>query len=123
MGRPGTRAPHVSLQRGGETISTHDLIGPSFALLAGPARAGLDEQAARISSLGAAVEAFRVGDRNGLFDPDDRFCTAFGITPSGAVLVRPDGFISWRAKSADSQSEHAIDEAMASVLGLEASPA
>ena len=33
--RPGSRAPHVWLQRGHEQISTIDLFGPHFVLLAG----------------------------------------------------------------------------------------
>ena len=33
--RPGSRAPHVWLRRGNEQISTVDLIGPHFLLLAG----------------------------------------------------------------------------------------
>ena len=28
---------------------------------------------------------------------DDEFADAYGISPSGAVLVRPDGFVAWRA--------------------------
>src|SRR5262245_9519081 len=34
--RPGHRAPHVWLSRGGERISTIDLFGPRFVLLTGP---------------------------------------------------------------------------------------
>ncbi len=33
--RPGNRAPHVWLRRGNEQISTIDLFGPRFVLLAG----------------------------------------------------------------------------------------
>ena len=33
--RPGSRAPHVWLRRGAEQISTIDLFGPRFVLLAG----------------------------------------------------------------------------------------
>ena len=33
--RPGSRAPHVRLRRGSEQISTIDLFGPRFVLLAG----------------------------------------------------------------------------------------
>nr|BFE81751.1 hypothetical protein GCM10020093_043520 [Planobispora longispora] len=34
-GRPGSRAPHVVLEREGGTISAHDLFGSGFVLLAG----------------------------------------------------------------------------------------
>ena len=35
-GRPGARAPHVFLDRGGRRLSTLDLFGRNFVLLAGP---------------------------------------------------------------------------------------
>ena len=42
-GRPGTRAPHLWIQRDGRRVSTLDLFGRSFVVLAGPAgRAWLD---------------------------------------------------------------------------------
>ncbi len=43
-------------------------------------------------------------DAAGLTDLGD-FCGAYGITPDGAVLIRPDGHVAWRhtteAASAD----------------------
>jgi hypothetical protein len=34
-----------------------------------------------------------------LADPEGRFTKTYGITDSGAVLVRPDGFVAWRAET------------------------
>jgi 2-polyprenyl-6-methoxyphenol hydroxylase-like FAD-dependent oxidoreductase len=89
-GRPGTRAPHVWLARKGEKISTLDLFGRSFVLLAGPEGGQWRETAP------AGAEVFQIGDQ-GLTDPDNAFPGAYGITASGAVLVRPDGFVEWRS--------------------------
>ena len=36
FGRPGSRAPHVWLERDGKRVSTIDLNGKTFALIAGP---------------------------------------------------------------------------------------
>ena len=55
FGRPGTRAPHVVLERGDELISTLDLFGNGFVLLAGPDGGGWPE-AARAASETAGVE-------------------------------------------------------------------
>ncbi len=44
--RPGTRAPHVWLDRDGERISTLDLFGRGFVLLAGPEGGAWHERAA-----------------------------------------------------------------------------
>src|SRR5215469_3981572 len=38
-GRPGTRAPHIWIERDGKSISTLDLFGAGFTLLAGPGSA------------------------------------------------------------------------------------
>jgi hypothetical protein len=34
-------------------------------------------------------------------DVEDRFAQAYGIDGEGAVLIRPDGIIAWRAKTAE----------------------
>ena len=88
--RPGTRAPHYWLERNGERISTLDLFGGNFVLLAGPEGGALSEPA------NVKFDVHRVGT-DGLVDPEAKFADAYGITRSGAVLVRPDGFVSWRS--------------------------
>jgi putative polyketide hydroxylase len=54
--------------------------------------------------LGIAIEAWMVGGQAAsgpaLADPGGRWARAYGVTPSGAVLVRPDGIIAWRAAEA-----------------------
>lgn len=97
--RPGTRAPHVWLRRQGERLSALDLPGKAFKLLAGPeadrwcARA---QEAAGRAGVELAVHRLGAG---GLEDPEGAFCAAYGIGPSGCVLVRPDDFVGWRARS------------------------
>lgn len=100
-GRPGTRAPHVWLQRDGVKISTLDLFGRNFVVLAGPAAAALSAP---------GVDVYRIG-AGGITDPDNLFLSAYGIAPEGAVLVRPDGFVAWRA-----QCPVEISNVLASIL-------
>ncbi|HEX6994929.1 MAG TPA: FAD-dependent monooxygenase [Gammaproteobacteria bacterium] len=112
-GRPGSRAPHVPLARGGETISTLDLFGRNFVVLAG-ADGGAWRGAAReaAEALGVPVDFVQVGG-DGLVDVDGRFLDAYGLAPSGAVLVRPDGFVAWRADAPDGR---ALAGVLASIL-------
>jgi 2-polyprenyl-6-methoxyphenol hydroxylase-like FAD-dependent oxidoreductase len=118
-GRPGTRAPHVYLQQGGQQISTLDLFGRNFALLAGSAGTAWCESArAAGRQSGIEVDVHRVG-ANGLADPDGVFAAAYGISSTGAVLVRPDGFVAWRAKTGEGASEQKISSALASLLSRE----
>ena len=95
-GRPGTRLPHVLLERDGARVSTIDLVGAGFALFAGPegeAWAAAAREAC--AAAGVSCDVHRVGDA--VRDPDGVLPEALGIGPGGAVLVRPDAVVAWRA--------------------------
>ncbi|MFF8844566.1 FAD-dependent monooxygenase [Streptomyces sp. NPDC015127] len=96
---PGHRAPHVVLLRGAKEISTLDLFSRSFTLLAG-AEADPWAVAARAvaGELGLDAEVFRIAPDGELQDPGGTWETTYGVRPSGAVLVRPDGFVAWRSE-------------------------
>ncbi|MGH8261170.1 MAG: FAD-dependent monooxygenase, partial [Steroidobacteraceae bacterium] len=77
-GRPGTRAPHVWVQRQGERVSALDLFGKRFALLGGPQAQRWCEQAPRAAeAAGIDLDVHRVG-RDGLEDADGALCAAYG---------------------------------------------
>jgi 2-polyprenyl-6-methoxyphenol hydroxylase-like FAD-dependent oxidoreductase len=96
-GRPGSRAAHVWLEQHGRRLSSLDLFGTSFVLLAAPAGGAWCHAASAAAAAfpGLDVASYRVGAD--LDDPEGRFAEAYGLANSGAVLVRPDGFIGWRA--------------------------
>ena len=48
--------------------------------------------------------------------PEGCFPGAYGISPSGAVLVRPDGFVGWRAPEAAGAPEQALRQALQTLL-------
>ena len=115
-GRPGARAPHVFLDRDGTRLSTLDLFGRNFVLLAGPEGAAWPAAAlAAADRLGVGLDAHVVGG-TGLADPEGCFPGAYGISPSGAVLVRPDGFVGWRAPEAAGAPEQALRQALQTLL-------
>ncbi|MFJ6410424.1 FAD-dependent monooxygenase [Streptomyces hydrogenans] len=116
-GRPGTRAPHLPVDRDGAEGSTLDLYGDGFALLVGTGLAGdrwadaLETAAARLGvtarsrRLGAAAETgAEVVTREG------SWAEAHGVGAGGAVLVRPDGFVAWRAEGPAGTSQQATEE-------------
>ena len=113
---PGTRMPHHWLERGGKQLSTLDLVGRNFTLLAAADGAACCENAARVARrLGIELDVHRIG-QDGLQDPSGAFSTAFGLEPSGCALIRPDGFVAWRARAADEASAKSLQTALASVL-------
>ncbi|MEO3796489.1 FAD-dependent monooxygenase [Nonomuraea sp. B10E15] len=91
LGAPGTRAPHCPIVRDGVPVSTLDLFGEGTVLLTGSEGGGWHEAAAR-----AGLDARMIGGAE-LADPEGRWPRTYGVSPSGAVLVRPDGFVAWRA--------------------------
>jgi 2-polyprenyl-6-methoxyphenol hydroxylase-like FAD-dependent oxidoreductase len=118
-GRPGTRAPHVVLRRGAEEISSHDLLGRSFVLLTGPdGTAWRDGGRRAATDLGVDLDVHTIGEAGDLRDPGGDFLAAHGITASGAVLVRPDGFVAWRARRAAGDPVDTMTAVLTSVLCL-----
>jgi 2-polyprenyl-6-methoxyphenol hydroxylase-like FAD-dependent oxidoreductase len=115
-GRPGARAPHVFLDRDGTRLSTLDLFGRNFVLLAGPEGAAWRDVApAAAKGFGVGLDAYVVGG-DGLADAGGSFPGSFGISPSGAVLVRPDGFVGWRAVTAADAPEDVLRQALQALL-------
>jgi putative polyketide hydroxylase len=97
---PGCRAPHVWLGRPEAGLSTLDLIGAGFTLLAAPgAAAWVDQARAAAAELAVPLDAYRIGAA-GLADPTGAFTAAYALTDSGAALIRPDGHVAWRSPTA-----------------------
>jgi hypothetical protein len=83
---PGARAPHAWVQTDGGRLSTVDLVGNGFVLLAG-AKGGAWADAAKPP---LQVKPVVLGDGEPWRD-------LYGIEADGAVLVRPDGHVGWRS--------------------------
>ena len=104
--RPGGRAPHVWLDKpAGEKVSTIDLVGNGFVLLAGAKGQGWRATQAGRLPIKAHVIA------------DPAFAAAYGLAPDGAVLVRPDGHVAWRAPTMLSDPKAALARAAIAILG------
>ena len=117
FGRPGSRAPHVWLNRAGKKTSTIDLFGRSYLLLSN-FEGGAWCHAARAAASrfkGFDLETHCVGTAP-LRDPQLGFADAYGLSGSGATLVRPDGFVAWRAKSLAPDPEAALAGAFDALL-------
>lgn len=116
---PGTRAPHVELVRDGTVISTLDLYVGDFVVMAASEGEVWDDAARSASeALGVPVHCLVVGrdvtEAAGGDAPS--FADAYGIGPSGAVLVRPDGYVAWR--SPDAYGAAGLERSLRAVLCL-----
>jgi 2-polyprenyl-6-methoxyphenol hydroxylase-like FAD-dependent oxidoreductase len=91
----GGRAPHAWVRDGdGSRLSTLDLFDGRLTVLTGPAGSGWRQAAARLAAGGLPITALTVGSE--LLPEDEAFAERYRLDPAGAVLVRPDGFVSWR---------------------------
>jgi len=116
LGVPGSRAPHVWLTRAGKRLSTIDLTG-HFLLLAGAeGRSWVDAARAATERFGGLpLQAYCIG--MDFEDAEGRFPQAYGISSSGASLVRPDGFVAWRSEQSAHDASAVFNDALSQSLG------
>jgi putative polyketide hydroxylase len=106
-GAPGTRAPHVPMpDNNGGSGSILDLYGRDFVLVTG--LGGADwRRAAYVAGRHTGVPVVvHIGHTN-----------AYGLSRSGATLVRPDGFVTWRAWRMPRDPAQALIAVLTRVLG------
>ena len=95
---PGCRAPHLWLHTPHGRRSTIDLFDRDIVLLTADPGASWRAAAETASStLGVRVESYVIRE--------PEWPLLYGITPAGAVLVRPDGHVIWRRRTAPSAGE------------------
>ena len=107
-GRPGSRAPHRWVRRQGNRVSTLDLLGDGFMVFAGPEGGAWAEAAKRAGDQAGAPVGFH--------QLETEVAEAYGLGPSGASLIRPDGFVAWRAPTAPADPAAALTDVLETVL-------
>lgn len=114
-GEPGTRAPHLWIERAGQRLSTLDLLGRRFVLLTGPeGTSWLPAARAVAAHLGLDLDLYRA--ETDFQAGDGAFCSAYGISSRGAILVRPDGFVGWRCANEDEQAVETLTRVFTQLL-------
>lgn len=102
-GQPGTRVPHLWLQRDGKRVSTLDLLGPRFTVLSADERW-------RAAAAGLEVVVHRIDEPEWL--------EINGLSATGALLVRPDDFVGWRVEELPPDPAGALRQALHAILSL-----
>ncbi|WP_320065204.1 FAD-dependent monooxygenase [Micromonospora sp. RTGN7] len=117
-GEPGTRAPHVWLSTVAGRQSTIDLFWSEFVLLTTTEDTGWAEAAGRAARAARVpLRVVRIGPGGDHTDPDGNFTKAYGISVRGAVLVRPDAFVSWRSPEGADDPDRVLADVLGAVSG------
>lgn len=120
-GFPGARAPHIWLRdASGRELSTIDLFYGGFVIIAGP-EGDIWRRAARqiADSEELRIEAHLIGAGGDLTERADQrpLTEVYGIDADGAVLVRPDGHVAFRARRAPQDPVWTLRAAIRRVIG------
>lgn len=118
---PGARLPHVWLEKEGQRISTLDLCGHGgFTLLTGIGGERWHEAARAVADKhGIALACHSIGPAGSdAMDILGDWYRISEIDEDGAILVRPDHHVAWRAHSAREDATAKLDSVIAQILGL-----
>jgi putative polyketide hydroxylase len=94
----------VPIRRAGRNISILDLYGSRPVLIAGP---GGHDWVAAADKQDVPIDAYRLGAE---------IASAYGIGDQGASVVRPDGFVAWRTRSAITDAVQTLRGVVRSML-------
>ncbi|GAB26234.1 putative phenol monooxygenase [Gordonia polyisoprenivorans NBRC 16320 = JCM 10675] len=116
---PGSRLPHAWLGRTGHRVSTHDVAPMTrFTLLTGVGGDVWVSAAHQVADeLAISLEAVVIGPGREVTDLYDDWTRLREVDESGAVLVRPDKHIGWRAMTLPDDPVAALRDALAGLLG------
>lgn len=117
--RPGHRLPHAWLDRDGKRISTHDLVARTgFLLLTGPdGSAWRSAAAAAAEKHGIDIGVVAIGPEGDCTPADETWARVRGTGDGGAVLVRPDHHVAFRAADPVADASEVLTRTLGTLLG------
>jgi len=118
--RPGHPLPHAWLtsDTGGRQSTLHLVHPGRFLLIAGEDGHEWCDAAAKLAAETAtAIDTARIGHADGDYlDPRSTWIRHRGITPRGAILIRPDRFIGWRSAGPATDPTAELNHAINTIL-------
>ena len=116
---PGTRAPHMWLDRSGVRLSTLDLYEQTPVLISGRDGGAWHAAGLRAAEQGVPLDCYRAGhgaEYDLVLEDGSDWAQVHGTDSDGAVLVRPDGFVAWRARTSSADPERTLTDVLDTVL-------
>jgi len=118
--RPGAHTPHCWLTKNQRRVSTLDLCGKGrFTILTGLSGSAWVDAAAKASAaLKLDIQVHVIGPGQEYVDTYGDFERVSEIDESGALLIRPDNVVGWRAADASDANLNKLLSALQTILGL-----
>ncbi|OQE31784.1 hypothetical protein PENSTE_c001G02808 [Penicillium steckii] len=113
-GHPGTHFPHMDTYKDGETIPLLDVVDRHGWTLISESSAWSHAAASVPGTSSFPIRSILLGYEVQLIQESD-FQDSFGVSSTGAALIRPDGYIAWRCKDLPSCPARALDEVLSAV--------
>jgi FAD binding domain len=118
--RPDAPLPHAWVDdEEGRRLPIEDLVRPGrFLLIAGEDGHAWCEAARQLATdTDLPLDSLRIGHLDGeLFDPRCTWLRHRQIAPDGAILVRPDRFVAWRAARGCTDPQSELAGALSQIL-------
>ena len=93
--------------------------GGEFTLLTGLGGEAWVEAAARVAAeYGVPIRCHIIGPGCAIEDPHGDFARIREVSESGALLIRPDVYVGWRAESVSADATDRLRAAMARILAV-----
>ena len=117
--RPGAHLPHAWVTRRQRKVSTFDLCGQGrFTLLTGLSGSAWKAAAERAAQeLGIALVVHVIGFGQEVVDSHGEYARISEVEESGALLVRPDMMVAWRAHHASAELLGQLPAVLRQLLG------
>ena len=116
--RPGNRLPHAWVESNGQKMSTHDLVPcDGFVIMTGRMDSAWEVAARQAAKqFGIRLDVVCIADNGGVKDPKHSWRRIREFGDDGAILVRPDQIIAWRAMQAHKEPLRTLESVLRSVL-------
>jgi 2,4-dichlorophenol 6-monooxygenase len=120
--RPGAHVPHARLLRKGKEISVLDLCGNGqFTVLTGISGSAWTQAATKIAAnSGVPIVGRVIGPGADAEDVYGDWSRLRETNEDGCVLVRPDGYVAFRAQHAVGDPQARLEDALSKILGRDA---
>ena len=115
---PGARLPHVWLTKDRANYSSLDIVGHGrFTVITGIGGDAWVKAAKVVAASGLPIAAVTVGPGCEYEDPFGDWARASEVDDNGAILVRPDHVVAWRAKAGVNNAGAELAGALKRILG------